>query len=53
MSRSELKLPTRKIGGVDVTAIGYGAMNLAGAYSDVLSDEERFKASDNQCGTGK
>ncbi|PIL27784.1 transporter [Ganoderma sinense ZZ0214-1] len=40
------KLRTRKIGGVDVTAIGYGAMNLAGAYNDVLSDEERFKLLD-------
>ncbi|KAM5541734.1 hypothetical protein V8D89_004463 [Ganoderma adspersum] len=42
------RLPTRKIGGVDVTAIGYGAMNLAGAYtaSDVHSDKERVKLLD-------
>lgn len=36
-------LPTRKIGDVDVTAVGYGAMNLAAVYGDVLADEERLK----------
>ena len=41
---SPAKLPTRKIGDADVTAIGYGAMNIAAAYGDVLSEEERFKA---------
>ncbi len=42
---SPAQLPTRKIGNTDVTAIGYGAMNIAAAYGDVLSDEERFKVS--------
>ncbi|RDX46115.1 Aldo/keto reductase [Lentinus brumalis] len=43
---SPAQLPTRKIGNTDVTAIGYGAMNIAAAYGDVLSDEERFKLLD-------
>ncbi|OSD02677.1 Aldo/keto reductase [Trametes coccinea BRFM310] len=33
------KLPTRRIGDADVTAIGYGHMT----YSEKLPDEERFK----------
>ncbi|KAI0063909.1 Aldo/keto reductase [Artomyces pyxidatus] len=37
------KLPTRKIGNTDVTAIGYGAMGIAAFYGDPLPDEERFK----------
>ena len=41
---SPAQLPTRKIGNTEVTAIGYGAMNIAAAYGDVLSEEERFKA---------
>ncbi|THH17698.1 hypothetical protein EW146_g3171 [Bondarzewia mesenterica] len=40
------KLPTRKIGATDVSAIGYGAMGIAIAYGDVGSDEERFKVLD-------
>lgn len=37
-------LPTRKIAGVPVTAIGFGAMGLGGAfYGDAGTDEERFK----------
>ncbi|KAA1473509.1 Aldo/keto reductase [Dentipellis sp. KUC8613] len=35
--------PTRKIGGVTVPAIGFGAMGLSAAYGDVPSDEERLK----------
>ncbi|KAA1473467.1 Aldo/keto reductase [Dentipellis sp. KUC8613] len=34
---------TRKIGGVTVPAIGFGAMGLSAAYGDVPSDEERLK----------
>ena len=43
---SPAKLPTRKIGDADVTAIGYGAMGIAAAYGDILTEEERFKVSD-------
>jgi hypothetical protein len=36
-------LPIRKIGGTDVTAIGYGAMGLGGAfYGAAPSDDERL-----------
>ncbi|KAJ7617150.1 Aldo/keto reductase [Roridomyces roridus] len=38
--------PTRKIGGVSVSAIGYGAMGIAGAYGAVPNDEHRFKLLD-------
>ncbi|KAI0063908.1 Aldo/keto reductase [Artomyces pyxidatus] len=40
------KLPTRRIGDTDVTAIGYGAMGIAGFYGDPLPDEERLKILD-------
>ncbi|KAI0707542.1 Aldo/keto reductase [Cerioporus squamosus] len=43
---SSAQLPTRKIGNTEVTAIGYGAMNIAAAYGDVLSEENRFKLLD-------
>ena len=43
---SPAKLPTRKIGDANVPAIGYGAMGIAAAYGDVLSEEERFKVLD-------
>ncbi|KAJ7620052.1 Aldo/keto reductase [Roridomyces roridus] len=39
-------LPTRKIGGISVSAIGFGAMNIGGAYGPVGDDEERFKILD-------
>lgn len=36
--------PTRKIGDVSVSAIGFGAMGIAGmAYGAAPDDEERFK----------
>lgn len=38
-----IKLPTRKIGTTDVTAIGYGTMGLSIAYGETGSDEDRFK----------
>ncbi|KAI0747113.1 NADP-dependent oxidoreductase domain-containing protein [Daedaleopsis nitida] len=41
------KLPTRKVGDADVDAMGFGAMNIAAAYGDVLSAEERMKLLDS------
>ncbi|KAJ7209412.1 NADP-dependent oxidoreductase domain-containing protein [Mycena rebaudengoi] len=41
-----MTFPTRKIGGVSVSAIGFGAMGLAGSYGAVGDDEERFKVLD-------
>ncbi|KAI0042050.1 Aldo/keto reductase [Auriscalpium vulgare] len=40
------KLPTRKIGNTEVSAVGYGAMGIAGFYGEVPPDEERFKILD-------
>jgi len=34
---------TRKIGGEEVSAMGFGAMVLAGAYGTAGEEEERFK----------
>ena len=39
------KLPTRKIGDAEVTAIGFGGMGLSAFYGKPLPDEERFKVS--------
>ncbi|KAI0784122.1 NADP-dependent oxidoreductase domain-containing protein [Abortiporus biennis] len=36
-------LPTRKIGDANVTAIGWGAMGIAGVYGAPKPDEERLK----------
>lgn len=36
-------LPTRKIGNVEVSALGYGGMGISAYYGAVASDEERFK----------
>ena len=33
----------RKIGDSIVSPIGYGAMGIAAAYGDVLTEDERFK----------
>ena len=41
-----MPLPTRKIGSSNVTAIGYGAMGIAGAYGAVAPDEERLQLLD-------
>ncbi|KAJ7100851.1 NADP-dependent oxidoreductase domain-containing protein [Mycena belliarum] len=41
-----MSFPTRKIGGVDVSAIGFGAMGIAGGYGATDNDEERFKVLD-------
>ncbi|KAJ6607704.1 NADP-dependent oxidoreductase domain-containing protein [Mycena sp. CBHHK59/15] len=41
-----MSFPTRKIGGADVSALGFGAMGIAGAYGAVEGDEERFKVLD-------
>lgn len=40
-----MSFPTRKIAGVSVSAIGFGAMGVGGAYGAVGDDEERFKVS--------
>ncbi|KAI0654913.1 Aldo/keto reductase [Cubamyces menziesii] len=40
------KLPTRKIGDSPVSALGYGAMVLLGAYGPRVPDEEQFKVLD-------
>lgn len=44
-----MSLPTRSLGknGPKVTALGYGAMSLSGAYGAQDSDEERLKFLDN------
>ncbi|KAJ7131436.1 NADP-dependent oxidoreductase domain-containing protein [Mycena epipterygia] len=41
-----MSFPTRKIGGVSVSAIGFGHMVMAGAYGAPGDDEERFKVMD-------
>ncbi|KAJ7606948.1 Aldo/keto reductase [Mycena polygramma] len=41
-----MAFPTRKIAGVSVSAIGFGAMGVAGAYGAAGDDEERFKVLD-------
>ncbi|KAI0764116.1 Aldo/keto reductase [Irpex lacteus] len=46
------KLPTRKIGNDDVTAIGWGAMGLSAWYGSTASDEERLKFLDDLYATG-
>jgi aryl-alcohol dehydrogenase-like predicted oxidoreductase len=37
------KLPTRKVGQTDVSALGYGAMGISSFYGSTAPDEERFK----------
>jgi aryl-alcohol dehydrogenase-like predicted oxidoreductase len=37
------KLPTRKVGETEVTALGYGAMGISSFYGSAPPDEERFK----------
>ncbi|KAI0294505.1 NADP-dependent oxidoreductase domain-containing protein, partial [Multifurca ochricompacta] len=39
-------LPTRRVGGADVSAIGYGAMGISSYYGAAAPDEERFKLLD-------
>ncbi|KAJ6564527.1 NADP-dependent oxidoreductase domain-containing protein [Mycena capillaripes] len=41
-----MSFPTRKIADVGVSAIGFGAMGVAGTYGAVGDDEERFKLLD-------
>ena len=41
-----MPLPTRKIGTSNVTAIGYGAMGIAGVYGTPPKDEERLQLLD-------
>ncbi|KAA1466603.1 Aldo keto reductase [Dentipellis sp. KUC8613] len=40
------KLPTRKIGNTEVTAVGYGAMGIAAFYGPPQPDEERLQLLD-------
>jgi aryl-alcohol dehydrogenase-like predicted oxidoreductase len=37
------KLPTRKVGQTEVSALGYGAMGISSYYGSAPPDEERFK----------
>jgi hypothetical protein len=37
------KLPTRKVGTTEVSAIGYGAKGISSFYGAAVPDEERFK----------
>jgi len=41
-----MSVASRKIGNTSVSAIGYGAMGIAGFYGKPLPDEERFKILD-------
>ncbi|KAI0247981.1 NADP-dependent oxidoreductase domain-containing protein [Lactifluus subvellereus] len=40
------KLPTRRVGETEVSAIGYGAMGISSYYGAAPPDEERFKLLD-------
>ncbi|RYZ91990.1 MAG: aldo/keto reductase, partial [Proteobacteria bacterium] len=42
-SQSRLPLPTRKLGSLEVSAIGFGAMNVAGTYGPGVSRAEAIK----------
>ncbi|KAF8151857.1 Aldo/keto reductase [Mycena galopus ATCC 62051] len=47
-----MSFPTRKIGGANMSAIGFGAMGIAGTYGAVGDDEERFKVLDAAYNSG-
>ncbi|KAF8176436.1 NADP-dependent oxidoreductase domain-containing protein [Mycena galopus ATCC 62051] len=47
-----MSFPTRKIGDTNVSAIGFGAMGIAGAYGAAGDDEERFKVLDAAYASG-
>ena len=38
-----MTLPTRKLGDVDVSALGFGAMGISAFYGPTEPNEERFK----------
>jgi hypothetical protein len=40
---TSIKLPTRKVGQTEVSAIGYGAMGISSFYGTAPPDQERFK----------
>ncbi|KAI0092459.1 Aldo/keto reductase [Irpex rosettiformis] len=46
------KLRTRKIGNHEVSAMGWGAMNLSVGYGPAPPDEERYKLLDDICERG-
>ena len=43
------KLPTRRVGTTEVSAIGYGAMGISSFYGAAAPDEERFKVTPSPC----
>ncbi|KAJ7084980.1 NADP-dependent oxidoreductase domain-containing protein [Mycena epipterygia] len=47
-----MSVPTRKIGGVSVSAIGLGVISLAGAYGAIGDEEERLKFLDEAYAAG-
>jgi len=40
---TSIKLPTRRVGQTEVSAIGYGAMGISSFYGSTPPDQERFK----------
>lgn len=40
---ANMTLPTRKLGDVNVSALGFGAMGISAFYGPTEPDEERFK----------
>jgi hypothetical protein len=40
---TSVKLPTRRVGQTEVSAIGYGAMGISSYYGSAPPDPERFK----------
>ena len=40
---TNIKLPTRRVGQTEVSAIGYGAMGISSFYGSAPPDQERFK----------
>jgi hypothetical protein len=40
---TSIKLPTRRVGQTEVSAIGYGAMGISSYYGSTPPDQERFK----------
>jgi hypothetical protein len=40
---TSIKLPTRRVGQTEVSAIGYGAMGISSYYGSAPPDQERFK----------
>ena len=45
---TSIKLPTRRVGQTEVSAIGYGAMGISSFYGSAPPDQERFKVCRSQ-----